>query len=83
MRECELTWQMSHLAGSGAVRRLTRTCLVESLLAAWIRASQSAHSAASSAQHITVARFVSHASHCILIFTFRGSVVADCVVTGV
>lgn len=68
---------MSHFAGSGVVRRLTRTCLVDSLFEAWIRESHSAHSAASSAQHITVAKFFAHASHCIFIFTFRGSVVND------
>lgn len=62
------TWQMSQLGDSGTARRETRTCLLASLLAAWIRVSHSPHNAASSAQHITDARFRSHTSHCILIF---------------
>lgn len=62
-----LTWQISHLGGSGAVSKLTRTCFLVAV--EWVRASQSAQSAASSTQHITEARFFSHKPHCILILT--------------
>lgn len=62
------TWQMSQRGSLGA-RQSSRSlwCLLASLLAAWTSTSQSLQSAASSAQHITVAGAFSHTSHWIFI----------------
>lgn len=67
----ELTWQMSHRGNLlGRLSRSNLWCLLASLFAACTATSQFAHSAASSAQHISVAGAFSHTSHCIFISVF-------------
>lgn len=63
------TWQISQ--GGSLLERVWRSnlwCLLASLFAAWTSTSHFAHSAASSAQQITVAGAFSHTSHWIFIF---------------